>query len=197
MALATDVILLDDAQIAINAPTLSDDQAAQLETMVSAVSELLDNLCGPIVIRTVTDELHDANGSLIFLRNYPVASVTTVTEYLSGTGTVLTAEAVDTSGGFLLRDGVIARRSGYSTTSWNGTIKVTYEAGRYASTATVESRFKQAAAQIVASEWANYSAAWTRGDPFAAPDGGALFGESVQKIVNKWLANDRRPPGIA
>lgn len=192
----TDVLSLDEAMTAISMTGSGARHAAQVALFVSAVSELLDSIVGPIVYRTITNEPHDTDG-LIVLNYQPVAAITSVTEYQSGSPSVLTAETSTVSGGYLLRNGMLARRSGFSTTRWYGPVAVTYTAGRYADTASVGAKFKLTAMEIVSSEWQNYAAAWTRGDPFAAPDGGGLYGESVQKIVNKFLADERRAPTIA
>ena len=46
--------------------------------------------CGPIVQRTITDEVHPGGCPSIRVRHWPVASFTTVTEYDATTPTVLT-----------------------------------------------------------------------------------------------------------
>lgn len=194
---ATDVITLDDALEAISMTGSGAQHGAVLQTFVSAVSELLDDICGPIVQRSVTETLDPTYGPLVPTQQ-PVASITSLTEYVSGTGTVLTAETTTVSGGYLLRDGMIARRSGFYTTHWNGPVTIVYVAGRYADTASVESKFKLAAMEIIAREWPQYASAWSRGgDVFGAPEGGLGFFRSVTPVVEQWLAYERRPPAVA
>lgn len=198
MADLLDILTLAEAQ---TATSVTSDHDSELALFVTSVSRRIDDLCGPVVVRTVTDELHDADGPLLFLRQPPVSSVTTVTEYLSGTGTVITAETVDTSGGYLSRDGVLARRSGFATTSWNGRISVTYVAGRYADTASVDAKFKMAASAILRRLWQREAAAWSRGgDPFAATElapGGVGFFRAVDPMVQEFLAGELLAPVVA
>lgn len=198
MASAIDLLTMDEAMAAINMVGSGTNHEDQIEVWITAVSQRVDDLCGPVVIRTITDELHDANGSLIFLDYSPVSSVTTVTEYVSGTGTVLTAEDIDTAGGYLLRDGILSRRSGFYSTSWNGRIKVTYEAGRFADSPSVDAKFKLAAGTILRRLWAREAPAWARGgDPFVQEGAGVGFFGVVDFAVNEFLGGERRAPAIA
>ena len=181
----TDIITLDEAMTAISMTGTGAQQAGQVSLFVSAVSDLLDDICGPIVERTVTETI-DAAGNLLFPTYSPVASITSITEYVSGTGTVLTAETSTTSGDYLLRDDIIARRSGFFTTTWDGSVTIVYVAGRYASTEEVGTKFKLAAQEIIAREWPQYASAWSRGgDVFGAPEGGLGFFKSVEPVVNR------------
>lgn len=199
MADTLDLISLDEAMEAIAMTGTGSNYEAQVEMAVTAISRRIDELCGPVVVRTITGEEHDADGGLIFLDYSPVSSVTTVTEYVSGTGTVLTAEDIDTSGDYLLRDGILSRRSGFYTTSWNGRIKVTYVAGRYATTAAVDAKFKTAAAAILRRWWAREAPAWARGGPQFDGEGagGIGFFRIFDIAVDEFLADERRPPAIA
>lgn len=194
-----DILTLDEAMTAISMTGSGANHQGAIELAITGISRALDDLCGPVVVRTITDEIHYPNGTLIFLDHQPVSSVTTVTEYLSGTGTVLTAEDFDTSGGYLLRDGVLARRSGFYTTNWYGNaVKVTYVAGRYATTAAVDEKWKNAAAMILRRWWAREAPAWARGgDPFAAEGGGLGFFRVVLPVVEEFLADERRAPAVA
>lgn len=192
-----DVISLDEAKDAINMTGSGAEHGLQLQTFLSAVSELLDDVCGPIVQRDVTETLVP-RGGLLFPTYTPIASVTTVTEYVSGTATVLTGEDIDTVGGYLLRDNLLARRSSFMTINWNGDVVVEYVAGRYASTDEVGARFKLAAQEILAREWPQYAAAWSRGGSvFDAPEGSLGYFRSVEPVVNQWLAGERRAPAVA
>lgn len=190
-----DVLTAEEAEQAVNLPNNSPRQAAALEQAVTAVSRLLDDLCGPVVRRTITDELHYASGTDRIEPKYtPISSVTTATEYVSGTGTVLTAESVTASGTYLILDNAIHRRTGFNGVNFSGAVKLTYVAGRYATTATVDAKFKRAAAEILQGNWSKYAAAWARGgDPFADP---VLFDE-VTRVIDRWLWAERRPPAIA
>lgn len=195
-----DVLSLDEGMTAI---AMTGSGAAHEDTVaaaITAISRRLDALVGPIVVRTITDEIHYPSGnSPIWLDHQPVSSITSLIEYSSGTGTALTAEDYDTSGTYLLRDGMIVRRSGFYTTSWYGSaVKVTYVAGRYATTAAVDARFKTAAAAILRRWWAREAPAWARGgDPFAQEGGGIGFFQVVMPVVQEFLADEMLPPAVA
>lgn len=192
---ALDILTITEAREAINVAT---GHASELERMITGVSRRIDDLCGPVVVRTVTDELHDANGPLLFPKLWPVFSVTTVTEYQSGTGTVITAEAIDTAGGYLLENGRLVRRSGWVTSTWRGRISVTYVAGRYATTAAVDPKFKLAAAAILRRLWVREAGAWARGtDPFLDAGAGPGFFKAVDPMVREFLGTELLPPTVA
>ncbi len=124
----------------------------KLEQLVTGISRRLDDLCGPIVRRTITDEVANGGETAILLRFRPVVSVTTITEYCGTTATTLTAETTAANGfdSYLVdyRAGIIYRRtSGYDYRYPRGrfNVAVTYIAGRAANTAAVDPRFKEAA----------------------------------------------------
>lgn len=160
---ATDVITTAEAKLAVNIPSANTDHDSEIEVTVSAISRMLDELCGPIVIRTLTAEEYSTNGNIsIELRSRPVNAITTVVEYESdGTSTTLSAEDYDTKpdDAYLLeraeRPRWLARRSAGLPYFFprHGTVLVTYDAGRYASTAAVGRVFKQAAQIIFAHLW--------------------------------------------
>jgi hypothetical protein len=126
-------------------------------------------VCGPIVNRTLTAELYNGGCSKIFLRYRPVSSVTSVTEYNNTTAQVLAAETntTKTANDYLLDNsstGVIIRRtSGCDTWFASGrrNVSVTYVAGRAATTAAVDARFKQAARICLKHLWRNENSAGT------------------------------------
>lgn len=202
MANAIDLLTLTEGMEAIAMTGSGANHEDQVAQAITGISARLDDICGPVVIRTITDELHYPNGSPLIFPNYqPVSSLTTVTEYQSGTGTVLTAEDFDTSGDYLLTsEGFISRQSGFAQTRWYGNaVKVTYTAGRYASTATVGAKWKVAASAILRRWWAREAPAWARGgDPFAAEGaGGVGFFRVVVPVVEEFLADERRAPAVA
>jgi hypothetical protein len=155
-----------EAKAALNLAgvTTYDDEITPWNT---AASLLLDSYVGPAVVRTVTDEAHDGNYPSIRTRLYPVKSITTLTEYVSTTGTVLTVEtnASKPASGYLaerydpaptLYSGRLFRRSSGSPTCFpcgTGNIVITYEAGRFTNTAAVDERFKSAARLTLQNLW--------------------------------------------
>ena len=146
MVAATDIVTVSEASAYLQAPA----DTALVELWISAVSNRLDDLCGPVVARTVTDSLTACDGSVI-LTSTPIYSITSVTEYTGTTAQVLTlaTNASQPTTGYHLNtaNGILSRRSGSGAANFpSGTknIEVVYSAGRYASTATVTERFKRA-----------------------------------------------------
>lgn len=161
---ATDLLSLDDAIAAVRLSRSHTTHVARLEGLVSAVSAAVDELVGPVVVRTVTGEQHPGGCTAVRLRRTPVSSVTTVKTWVRGAATTLTAESLSASGGYLaephadypsLLSGVLLRRSLWSSIVWEaGTVEVTYEAGRYDDTAAVVgTRFHTAAVLALQNLW--------------------------------------------
>ena len=156
-----DVITSSEAKDALSIPAAdTSHDSVVLPAYITAVSLRLDELVGPIVNRTLTNEAHDGGGYAVRLDKYPQASVTSVTEYRSTDATALTAETVSTSpaNGYLWipTTGVILRRSGkldYPFPPGRQNVLVTYVAGRAANTAAVDSRYKLAAQIMLAAIW--------------------------------------------
>ena len=161
-----DILTLEEALQAIgsSANSANDDKIVPWNT---AVARRLDDLCGPVVRRTVTGELHDGGSTYIDLRFFPVNSITTITEYVSTTGTALTVEtnASKPAGAYLteaysadaayLSPRIYRRSSGGDATFATGrrNIAVTYVAGRSTNTTTADAKFKQAAAIMLKNLW--------------------------------------------
>ena len=178
-----------------------------IDVWVPALSLRIDELCGPVVIRTVTDERHDGGVFVIALRKSPASSVTSVTEYDVGVATVLTAEMDAT----LPADGYVRERlgqvtfinrrsSGYDYPFPHGrqNVKVTYEAGRHDTTAAVDAKFKMAASAILRRLWSREAGAWARGgNPFEADGMPPGFFKAVDPMVQEFLSDEMRPPGMA
>lgn len=198
---ATDVIDIAAAQDMLGLDSQVD--GALLQTYVTSASGLLDRMCGPVVIRSVTDELHDGGSSTVRLRLPPVSSVTAATEYAAGVPTTLTAEDVDTlpASGYLLdpKFGVVRRRINGADASFpqgRRNVQVSYQAGRFASTASVDERFRHACFQLVAHLWSGEQTAgsamfggdqmWTPGPGFAVPN-----------RVRELLADELLVPAVA
>ncbi len=167
---ATDVLTATEAKQTLRVNDNDTTNAALLTAVVAAVSGALDDMCGPIVQRTVTAERHDGSGWAIQLRRAPVTSITSVTEYEGATATTLTEETVGTipSNGYLLRpyspasapySGRIERRTGGEPCVFaegEGNVVVTYVAGRYATTGAVAENFKHAARLTLENWWQQF-----------------------------------------
>ena len=127
--------------------------------LIEAISDRVDDLSGPVVQRAVTD-VFDGGHSSVILRKPPAATITSVTEVIGTTSTALTLEtaSVKPSTGYLFdaNTSIVYRRaSGYDYPFWPNrqNVTVVYSAGRYANTAAVSQRFKQATLLTLAHHW--------------------------------------------
>jgi hypothetical protein len=196
-----DLITAAEAKSALNITGSTQD--TELGGYITAVSQLLDEKCGPVIIRTVTNETHPTDHPrYVDLHEWPVSTVTTVTEYESdGTSRTLTAETASTkqADGYMLDPEVranqrrrIFRRSEGAPYSFptGGFVVATYEAGRYAATASVALNFKEACKIIVAHLWRIEQG--TGNVPFGGveeaqltPSGFAIPNRAVQLLVGE------------
>lgn len=196
MAQNTDIVTLAEAKDALNITTATHDTL--LAQWITAVSERVDARCGPVVIRTITDEQHDGGSSILFLRHKPVAAVSSVKEYASGVETVLSAESLTVAGDYLLNTnlGTLARRSSWTAATFaTSGVLVTYTAGRYPDTASVGERWKTAVCDILRRRWARESPAWAR--PGNVDEGvGPLFFKTVDPVIDELLADELLPPVV-
>lgn len=160
MADTLDLLDLTEAKSLLSIPSSNTDSDDDVARVITAVSRKLDDLCGPIVNRTVTAETYDGGLASIRVKHAPVFSFTTVTEYNSTTAQVLTAESnstkTTTNYSYDDRTHRLWRRSSGGDSYFPAgrkNIVLTYTAGRYTSTATVDARFKQAAGIVVKHLW--------------------------------------------
>jgi len=196
---STDLVTLAEAESYMGA----DSDAPTLALFVTAVSRLIDERVGPVVQRTITGETHDGGDRNIFLKHAPLSSVTSVTEYQGNTAVTLTAETPSTSpgSGFLvdLTTGQVTRRSGkIDWHFWPGrdNVTVTYVAGRYADTASVDERFKMAALISIRQLWAREQG---MGTVTFGPDGAPILGATfaLPNAALAMLGFDVRLDGFA
>lgn len=163
---ATDVLTLVEAKEIVDL-TGTDEFDAELQTRVTAVSTRLDQLIGPVVSRSIAGEVHDGGYGSVFLEHYPVLSVTSVTEYDGATARTLSEESPGTqpTDGYLsarykpdptLRSQRIYRRRNGSDERFPAgrlNVEVSYDAGRFATTADVGQRYKIGAALMLKNLW--------------------------------------------
>jgi len=167
---ALDVLTLDEAKQALNV-TATTKHDVELPSFITAVSDRLDRLIGPVVQRTITGELHDGGRENIWLSFFPVVSVSSVQEFAdeSTTPTVLVAEtnASRPDEAYLThaygRGSLLAprltrrsstgrhRRAKFAKGQRN--VSVSYVAGRCVDTASVDPLYKQAAGMMLANMW--------------------------------------------
>lgn len=179
-----DLITLNEAKDALTIDHAVIQYDSILGSYVTSVSRLLDRMCGPIVQRAISNELYDGGEFTIFLDSYPLISVTSVVEYQSTTPTSLVQESntAKSSSNFSvdLKIGKISRRnSNFNWTFTRGTqnVVVTYIAGRYADTASVDERFKEAARLTLANMWRREQGSGT-----------VTFGPSLERTVGATFA---------
>lgn len=202
---ATDVLELEEAKA-----TVKSVDAALLPARITAVSQSMDAMFGPIVQREVTEEVEPL-GSTLYLRRWPVASVDLVTEYdRDGIPTVVTADtlAVRNAVGFRLEpysgqpdglySGKLLRRSSGSAYRWGaGGAEVVYTAGRYEDTAAVDERFKEAARV-----WLTSVGQGTLVGTMQRTEGGAQVARlpfptfGLPKFVLEFLEGEYQRPGL-
>lgn len=157
MADTLDLITLTEAKRAINVDSSDTTNDTEIGALITRVSRLIDEKCGPVVARAVT-EAHDGGTSYVKLTDYPVSDVTTVTEYVGTVSTALDEESAGTqpAAAYLLDDRVIRRRASGSDACFPAgrrNVVVVFSAGRYAATASVDERFKGAASLTFAHYW--------------------------------------------
>lgn len=146
MADILDIVDLASVQDGIGVP---ESKLGLLASYVTTVSRHIDDLCGPVVVRTVTAETHHGGACNVVLKKRPVSSITAVTE----SGVAVTDYHLDAEAGILERMGAASTYTGYYwlTGRWN--VSVTYVAGRYATTSVVDTLFRQAAIMTAQYMW--------------------------------------------
>jgi len=157
---STDILTLAEAKEGLVQDSLSSSNDTTLANYITAISKRLDEVCGPIVNRTVTAEKYNGGDHLIFLKTYPVYSVSAVREYSGTTSTVLTAQTNSSHANnqYLLdtQKGVMERMDNGSCGYFaygKKNIEIDYVAGRYATTQAVIPLFKIAAQSFLAHAW--------------------------------------------
>ena len=167
----------------------------ELTALITAVSQRLDQAVGPVVIRTVTAETYDGAWQPMLQLNYwPVAAITTVVET-----TAVGASTTLTSAQYLCdyEKGQLWRRTGNWDYGWyigRENVAVTYTAGRFADTASVDGWWKQGAYMVLQQMWR--SRQWAA--PGVAPTGDfqvpqvAYPAMSFPKAVVEWFGKEWR-----
>lgn len=165
---ATDLLNLAAAKDVLEYSSTTHD--LEISALITGVSQRIDALCGPVVARTISNELHDGGTIKIRPKYTPIFAVTTLVEYDETTGTTLTAEtnATKPAEGYIL-DGVgrhdtyIVRRSAncdYRFEPGRRNIDLTYQAGRFSDTDSVSELFKRAATVFVQHLLGTTAPAW-------------------------------------
>jgi hypothetical protein len=194
---AYDLLTLDEAKRALNIDPGNTNFDTELALYVTALSERIDQECGPVVKRSVSGEAHAGGGLVIYPDYVPVAAVGSVVEYVGGTATTLTAATDTVAGDYLLENpgtlhSFISRWSNFNVRRFaGGRVVINYVAGRFDSTAAVSALFKQAASTFLVHLWQTQgSGSATFGSPAEAiPQFGLGF--AVPNRVVEMLAHER------
>jgi len=183
-----DVLTLAEGQQAL--PGVKAARDADIEGYVTAVSLRLDDLCGPIVQRAVTEVHADAGGcSTIVLREVPASTTLTSITDLRYYGQ--TPVAVDPLSLYVAPTGVISSRLGFY-----GPVTVTYTAGRFATTAAVSPLFKTAARVFLQHLWRRQEGGGSV--TFGSPDTGVYQATyAVPNAVLELVGTEARGPVVA
>lgn len=204
----TTLATLPDLKTHLNIPTATTTYDTELTGFLNAATPVLENICGPLVQRTVTNEMHDGGydnaRAIIVLRQRPVISVTTITEYLATTAYVLTQVATPALGTtysytFDVETGSITRRMtggyAYPFPFGSGNILVTYVAGY----AVIPDNVRLAALFQAAHLWQTSQQGGRPGWNSAAGEDGYAPSSSyaIPNRVIELLDAHRRVPGLA
>jgi hypothetical protein len=200
-----DVLTEHEARAAVGFDGYERD--AILSASVTAVSRMLDDRCGPVVRRTITEELHEGYRREIYLRHEPVTSFTLVQEADTGTVTTVALESFGSipAEGFLPSQwqtssapfgGTLVRRSAGWDCLWERRVRVTYVAGRYADTETVDDRFKRAAVICLKNVWRDMQDSLAQVGEFTLP-AASFPGFGFPNAARDMLRDELRTPGIA
>ncbi len=207
MADPIDILTPEEATRAALGVDGAGQHASAIARANTAVSERIDDLCGPVVAREVA-EVHDGGHRFIWPRQAPVFEVTSLGEFDGATLTTFVDESafgtVGTANGFAVVDGGhrIERRSGGGPalfTAGAGSLELVYLAGRFPDTESVSSKFKVAAEAILRRVWDREASAWARAtDPFEENlQPTSRFFRAVDPMIDEWLASERKLPGMA
>jgi hypothetical protein len=194
MADLLDVVTVDECAAALNGIDVDD---GQLPRYVTAVSRRIDGVCGPVVVRDVTDERHDGGHRTVLLKQTPVLLIDDVTEHRNGVAVTIAGEEDDTLpvDGYVIdrQTGLLYRSaSGCARNWWPGlaNIKVSYSAGRYTTTNDVDDRFRSAAVMMIRHLWLADQGVGS--DMYGSP----TVPFAVPNAVIDMLRDDLRPIGI-
>lgn len=196
--MGTDILSLDEAQEALRSfSSTNEDLVAALN---SSVAGQIDDLCGPVVAREVVVTLSGAYSGPLLVTTTPVISVDEVVTIDGTTETTLTADdwQLDNQGHYVR----LFRRSGGYDTTWTAgarNVRVTLTAGRFATTADVDAKWKGLAASILRAQWQQEAAAWQqRPQAFDEYENGGLTAYvSVEDMIRRRLPHEMLPPGVA
>jgi len=214
MADANDLLTLPEAKAAVGGASAETGRDALYERAVTAITTAIEDVAGPVLNRTITAEQQRTNGNTVRLDHWPISAFTTVAQYDAvGTSTALTAETYNTkpangyrphrvTQGTGIYNGTIERRATNSGANFptDGTLLVTYTAGRYAAlTDPGAQRFKLAATLTLKNTWRAFeSTVITDGDydlPFQSFPSKFLIPDAALELLGDDLRGVAPPEG--
>ncbi|MGW1623041.1 hypothetical protein [Streptomyces sp. NPDC002172] len=197
------IVDLDSVKAHLNMPVGDTSQDAELQGFIDAAGDVARDVVGPILPEVHT-EWHNGGSPTITLDWLPVASVTSVTEYVAASTYMLTEQPLGTSVGAYeytvdLDRGQITRRAvGDAVRFPAGTknVKVVYTSGDGVVAPTV----RLGALELIRHLWQltqqggrpRFGGAALDGESMGVPTGFAL----PQRVLELWQPF-KRPPGIA
>lgn len=190
MAEDADILTLAEARSALRQGSSTADDTT-IELLITAASIRIDQGVGPVVRRTITAETLDGEGTMLQLAHWPVVSVTSVVE----DGTTLTSDQYRMD----YEKGQLHRRLNDWDYPWEiglDNIEVTYIAGRFASTATVDAFYKEGCRLLLRHLWRSeqWNVAGLGPQDFDVPQI-AYPTYSVPKAVIDWFGGAWRDRG--
>jgi hypothetical protein len=180
------IVGLTDVKAHLNIPATSQTHDDELELMIAAATEKIEDRVGPVVRRTVTNERHPGSVGVVYLDEAPVLSVTSVVPVAGGTPvTVGLLDVENSSGRVTYADG--RTRFPWGEHFW------TYTAGRIV----VPAGLQLAALNYVRGSWETQRAAsrlpMQGGDELATQPGMGLVVWRLEQDLKPFL----RPSAIA
>lgn len=196
-----DVIDLETGRRAVAAGPNDDDI---LGSWITAISATLDELAGPIVRRTITDDITDGGWHDIRLTG-PIHSVTEIIEDQAGRLVTVARRAFGTTptDGYTLEphatrtapySGTVYRWRGSTEAIWypgRQNVKATYVAGRFATTAEVSPLFQRAAVLLLKHVWQSHQIGTARVGEYETPAAN-YPADMVPKAVRSALGDELR-----
>lgn len=162
---------------------------AQLLGFLETSVEVVESLAGKGESTTVT-EYHDGGSGVIFLDEWPVLDVTTVTEIDGATSQTIAYEAEDggvfTTYGFRWVDGVLTRTSSGYPAKWGRRVKVVYEIG-----------YATPPARMVFAVKEGVRLLWTKAQGMGATEYPVSLSEFDIAYLTNILGDLHRPPRMA
>lgn len=197
-----DLCTLAQAKAALDIPTDSTVDDAEISQWISAVTPIIEGIVGPVAARSVT-ESHDGGQQTIVLRQLPATEVASVTEYVGFIRydlLVVTTpdQATAYSASFDQQAGTLTRRYGIGSSLFAegvDNVWVTYTAGY----ADIPPNVVAAAIELVRH---NYEATQVAGSTFGSGDTDGSYpalgsGFAVPNRVIELLQPNQRLPGLA